>query len=217
MHVDDARGCGRATRSAMDWPRLMQSSARPRQAEPRRRKGDADEMRYLRTCVGHILNRFDPDNVNMINGSCDGIARYRPVRCGIAALWAKVPRSFDTRMRCLIRAFQFRLYEHRVMPPMRACCYDAIGMSELDVKSLVRAAADRREAVSALQKKYEASKDVPAEQLVQDMRELLATERVVLDAIVTLFVELGHSVDENTVSIATSAPHPPQTQPTLAP
>ena len=97
-------------------------------------------------------------------------------------------------------------------------CYDPFGMSELDVKSLVRAAADRREAVSALQKKYEASKDVPAEQLMQDMRELLATERVVLDAIITLFVELGHSVENNTVSIATSAaPHPPQTQPTLTP
>ena len=40
--------------------------------------------------------------------------------------------------------------------------------------------------------------------------------RVVLDAIITLFVELGHSVEDNTVSIATAAPHPPQTQPTLA-
>jgi hypothetical protein len=43
-----------------------------------------------------------------------------------------------------------------------------------------------------LQKKYEASVDVPTEQLVRDMRELLATERVVLDAIITLFVKMGH-------------------------
>jgi len=75
-------------------------------------------------------------------------------------------------------------------------------MSELDVKSLVRAAADRLVAVTALQEKYAASKAVPTEQLVQDMRELLATERVVLDAIITLFVELGHSVSENQASIA---------------
>jgi hypothetical protein len=87
-------------------------------------------------------------------------------------------------------------------------------MSELDVKSLVRAASDRLVAVAALQKKYEVSKDVPTEQLVQDMRELLATERVVLDAIITLFIELGHNVDENTVSIATAAP---ARQPTPAP
>jgi hypothetical protein len=43
-----------------------------------------------------------------------------------------------------------------------------------------------------LQKKYERSESVPTEQLVADMRELLATERVVLDAIITLFVKLGH-------------------------
>lgn len=78
-------------------------------------------------------------------------------------------------------------------------------MSELDVKTLVRAASDRLVAVAALQKKYEMSKDVPTEQLVQDMRELLFTERIVLDAIITLFVELGHSVEENAVSTATAA------------
>ena len=78
-------------------------------------------------------------------------------------------------------------------------------MSNLDVKDLVRAASDRLVAVAALQKKYAASKDVPTEQLVQDMRELLATERVVLDAIITLFVELGHNVSDHTQSIATAA------------
>jgi hypothetical protein len=30
---------------------------------------------------------------------------------------------------------------------------------------------------------------------VLDLRELLATERVVLDAIITLFVKLGHAQD----------------------
>ena len=79
-------------------------------------------------------------------------------------------------------------------------------MGELDVKNLVRAASDRLVAVAALQKKYETSKDIPTEQLVQDMRELLFTERIVLDAIITLFVELGHSVDENTASLAHDAP-----------
>jgi hypothetical protein len=69
-------------------------------------------------------------------------------------------------------------------------------MSELDVKSLMRAASERLVAVSTLQKKYQDSKDVPTEQLVQDMRELLASERVVLDAIITLFVELGHNVND---------------------
>jgi hypothetical protein len=48
-------------------------------------------------------------------------------------------------------------------------------------------------AVAALQKKYERSESVPTEQLVLDMRELLSTERVVLDALITLFVKLGHT------------------------
>ena len=65
-------------------------------------------------------------------------------------------------------------------------------MHDSDVASLMRAAAERQLAVAALQKKYEASESIPTEQLVRDMRELLATERVVLDAIITLFVKLGH-------------------------
>ena len=56
----------------------------------------------------------------------------------------------------------------------------------------MKAAAERQLAVSALQRKYAAGASVPTEQLVLDMRELLATERVVLDAIITLFVKLGH-------------------------
>jgi len=35
-------------------------------------------------------------------------------------------------------------------------------------------------------KKYAESQSIPTEQLVLDMRELLSTERVVLDAIITL-------------------------------
>jgi hypothetical protein len=66
-------------------------------------------------------------------------------------------------------------------------------MSDPEINSLMKAASERQLAVSALQKKYEDSESVPTEQLVRDMRELLATERVVLDAIITLFVKLGHA------------------------
>ncbi len=66
-------------------------------------------------------------------------------------------------------------------------------MNDSDMSSLMRAAAERQLAVAALQKKYEQSESIPTEQLVLDMRELLSTERVVLDAIITLFVKLGHS------------------------
>ena len=65
-------------------------------------------------------------------------------------------------------------------------------MTDPDINSLMRAASERQLAVAALQKKYESSESIPTEQLVLDMRELLATERVVLDAIITLFVKLGH-------------------------
>ena len=66
-------------------------------------------------------------------------------------------------------------------------------MNHPDLNSLMKAAAERQMAVTALQKKYADSVSVSTEQLVLDMRELLATERVVLDAIITLFVELGHN------------------------
>ena len=59
-------------------------------------------------------------------------------------------------------------------------------VNDPDINSLMRAAA-------ALQQKYAQSDDIPTEQLVRDMRELLSTERVVLDAIITLFVKLGHA------------------------
>ena len=65
-------------------------------------------------------------------------------------------------------------------------------MDDPDLGSLMRAAAERQLAVTALQKKYAESESISTEQLVLDMRELLATERVVLDAIITLFVKLGH-------------------------
>jgi hypothetical protein len=64
-------------------------------------------------------------------------------------------------------------------------------MNDPDINSLMKAATERQLAVAALQKKYEGSESVPTEQLVRDMRELLFTERVVLDAIITLFVRLG--------------------------
>jgi len=64
-------------------------------------------------------------------------------------------------------------------------------MHDPDINSLMKAAAERQLAVAALQKKYEQSESIPTEQLVLDMRELLSTERVVLDAIITLFVKLG--------------------------
>jgi hypothetical protein len=65
-------------------------------------------------------------------------------------------------------------------------------MNDPDINSLMKAASERQLAVAALQKKYEQSQSIPTEQLVSDMRELLSTERVVLDAIITLFVKLGH-------------------------
>ncbi len=65
-------------------------------------------------------------------------------------------------------------------------------MHDPDINNLMKAASERQLAVTALQKKYETSESVPTEQLVQDMRELLFTERLVLDAIITLFVKLGH-------------------------
>jgi hypothetical protein len=74
-------------------------------------------------------------------------------------------------------------------------------MSDPELSNLMTAAAERHLAVAALQKKYEQSESVPTEQLVLDMRELLATERVVLDAIITLFVKLGAG--------ETPAPAPP--------
>ena len=69
-------------------------------------------------------------------------------------------------------------------------------MENHDVSSLMKAAAERQLAVTALQKKYADSERVSTEQLVLDMRELLATERVVLDAIITLFVKLGDEADD---------------------
>lgn len=64
-------------------------------------------------------------------------------------------------------------------------------MNDSDVNDLMKAATERQLAVAVLQKKYESSESVPTEQLVRDMRELLSTERVVLEAIITLFVKLG--------------------------
>lgn len=63
-------------------------------------------------------------------------------------------------------------------------------MNDPDINRLMMAAAERQLAVAALQKKYAESDNVPTEQLVLDMRELLSTERVVLDAIITVFVKL---------------------------
>ena len=70
-------------------------------------------------------------------------------------------------------------------------------MHDADINSLMKAASERQLAVAALQKRYEASVSIPTEQLVADMRELLATERVVLDAIITLFVKLERAEGEH--------------------
>jgi hypothetical protein len=68
-------------------------------------------------------------------------------------------------------------------------------MEDPDIGRLMKAASERQLAVAALQEKYENSDSIPTEQLVLDMRELLSTERVVLDAIITLFIKLGHRDD----------------------
>jgi hypothetical protein len=70
-------------------------------------------------------------------------------------------------------------------------------MHDPDMRSLLKAAAERQLAVAALQKKYADSESIPTEQLVLDMRELLSTERIVLDAIITLFISLGHGESED--------------------
>ncbi|MBA3313160.1 MAG: hypothetical protein H0T47_07715 [Planctomycetaceae bacterium] len=74
-------------------------------------------------------------------------------------------------------------------------------MNDPDIGSLMKAAAERQLAVATLQKKYEESLNIPTEQLVLDMRELPATERIILDAIITLFVKLdtGHEAVDHTV------------------
>lgn len=69
----------------------------------------------------------------------------------------------------------------------------------------MKAAAERQLAVTALQKKYADSESVPTEQLVLDMRELLSTERLVLDAIITLFIKLGHVEPDHAVVPAPDA------------
>jgi hypothetical protein len=73
-------------------------------------------------------------------------------------------------------------------------------MNDHDIGNLLKAASERQLAVVALQEKYEQSENMPTEQLVHDMGELLATERVVLDAIVTLFVKLGDRESERATS-----------------
>jgi hypothetical protein len=70
-------------------------------------------------------------------------------------------------------------------------------MHEPDIRELLKAAADRQLAVVALQEKYAASESISTEQLVLDMRELLSTERLVLEAIITLFISLGHGENES--------------------
>jgi hypothetical protein len=68
-------------------------------------------------------------------------------------------------------------------------------MSDSDTSELIRAAAERQLAVTALEEKYAQSNDIPTEQLVKDMRELLATEKMVLNAIIALFEKLGGEIE----------------------
>jgi hypothetical protein len=70
-------------------------------------------------------------------------------------------------------------------------------ITDHDISALKKAADQRQLAVNTLQKKYAASHNIPTEQLALDMCEVLATERVVLDAIITLFVDVGQD-DERT-------------------
>jgi hypothetical protein len=69
-------------------------------------------------------------------------------------------------------------------------------VNETEVSALVQAAAERQLAVTALEEKYAESSDLPTKQLVADMRELLATERVVLDSIITLLIKLSGEATE---------------------
>ena len=73
-------------------------------------------------------------------------------------------------------------------------------MNDPDINSLMQAAAERQLAVCALQKKYEDVESVSTGQLVLDMRELLQTERVVLDAIITLFVKVGDDIGRKAIA-----------------
>ena len=82
-------------------------------------------------------------------------------------------------------------------------------MNDSDMNALITAASDRRLAVATLQKKYESSASIPTEQLVLDMREMLATERVVLDAIITLFLKLCNSEAATAAREVTPAPDVP--------
>jgi hypothetical protein len=67
-------------------------------------------------------------------------------------------------------------------------------MNNSDINGLMLAAAatERQPAVAAPQKKYGDSASIPTEQPVLDMRELLSTDAVVLDPIITLSVKPGH-------------------------
>ena len=67
-------------------------------------------------------------------------------------------------------------------------------MTNHDLSGLMKAATERQLAVAQLQAKYAESENISTEQLVLDMRELLATERVVLDAIITIFVGMASAV-----------------------
>ena len=78
-------------------------------------------------------------------------------------------------------------------------------VTDHDIRRLMQAAAERQLAVATLQKKYAGSEHPSTEQLVGDMQELLAAERDILDAIITLFVDLGHGDDTG----SGSAPPPP--------
>src|SRR3954468_9802156 len=85
----------------------------------------------------------------------------------------------------------------------------SLPMHNPDINSLMQAASERQLAVAALQKKYLSSESIPTEQLVLDMRELLSTERVVLDAIITLFVKLGNAQPNEPAAPLSSASHVP--------
>lgn len=64
-------------------------------------------------------------------------------------------------------------------------------MDDPDMSGLLKAVTDRQLAVTALQEKYATSEGKTTEQLVLDMGELLTSERLIFDAITTLFMKLS--------------------------
>jgi hypothetical protein len=64
-------------------------------------------------------------------------------------------------------------------------------MDNLEISDLLKAVTDRQLAVATLQEKYATGEGATTEQLVRDLAEVLAADRVVFDAIITLLLKRG--------------------------